>query len=256
MAYCNALQFAEPSGEFAFQPESYKRDKFWKEVLGNLQNFPKFKLVNNFLYRGKQLCVPRSKHKEVLKRAHDAPSSGHPGVNGTQKRVARHFYWHGMYKDINDYVLSCHICHKTKPGTRLKSLPQPLPVAPRPWHTVTMDLITGLPQVGSFNAVYVFVDKYSKMVQIVRVSDTITAQGCIEVFYDSIYKNFGLPEVLISDRDPRFTADVYKLAMKQFNVHVKMTTPGHAQTDGQTERMNRVIKQMLMPRILVSIPIG
>lgn len=226
---------------------AYKKDAYWAGVLKNMDKFSQYKRIGDVLYyKEKRICVPDSHQYEVMQLTHDEPSSGHLGVSKTQARVARTFYWPGLYEDVRNYVKSCHVCAMAKDGRKLRVPTQALPVPPRPWHTVTMDMITGLPQTGKgFNALFVFVDKYSKMVHLVPTSETISAEGCLDLFFNHVYKLHGLPDVLISDRDPRFNSKLYRAAMARFRVHMKMSTSGHAQTDGQTERANRVIGNML-----------
>eukprot|EP00056_Hartaetosiga_gracilis_P006160 m.93676 g.93676 ORF g.93676 m.93676 type:complete len:1457 (-) comp12394_c0_seq2:310-4680(-) len=226
--------------------KDYEKDPFWGKVLNNLQDYPKFTLDGEVLRLQDRLCIPQTFVSKVLKLAHDHPSSGHRGVVMTQRRVARHFYWVGLYDDVKKFVSTCHQCMLAKGGRKLKVALQPLPVAPYPWHTVTMDLITGLPLTKQgFDSIYVFVDKFSKTVHLAPCSKSIDSEGCLDIFMRDIYRLHGLPEVLISDRDPRFTSELYKRTMGKFAISVRMSTSGHAQTDGQTERANRVIGDMI-----------
>ena len=231
--------------EFPFS--KYKEDEYWKGVLKEMDKFPQYMRSGDVLYfKRKRICVPRSEQFDVMHAAHDDPSSGHMGVSKTQQRVARTFYWPGMYEDVRNYVKTCHVCAMAKDGRRLRVPTQALPVPPRPWHTVTMDMVTGLPRTSDgYDALFVFVDKYSKMVHVAPTSENVTAEGCLDLFLNNVYKLHGLPDVLISDRDPRFNARLYRAAMARFNVQMKMSTAGHAQTDGQTERANRVLGNML-----------
>ena len=231
---------------FDFPWEEYLQDPYWKKVIDDLAKFPQYSRHNALLYYKERICVPPSRHEEVFKLAHDGLSSGHQGVSKTQARVAKHFYWPGMYADVKRYVNTCHICAMAKNTRKLKVPTQALPVAPYPWHTVTMDLITGLPTTAEgFDAIYVFVDKFSKMVHLVPTASTIDAKGCLDVFIKHIYRLHGLPVELISDRDPRFTSDLFREAVRMLRVHMKMSTAHHAQTDGQTERANQVVEAML-----------
>ena len=226
--------------------DDYRRDPYWSKVLESIKSFPQYVATDKHILFNDKLCIPQSLKSRVLKLAHDHPSSGHRGVLATQKRVSRHFYWVGLYEDVRKYVVTCHRCMLAKGGRRLKVPLQPLPVAPYPWHTVTMDLITDLPLTRQgYDAIYVFVDKFSKTVHLAPCSKTIDAEGCLDVFMREIYRLHGLPEVLVSDRDPRFTSELYRRAMGKFAVVMRMSTSGHAQTDGQTERANRVVGEMI-----------
>ena len=60
-----------------------------------------------------QVCVPRELRVEVMTLAHDVPMAGHLGVAKTKARVARHFYWPGMFQQIARYCRSCIQCRRT-----------------------------------------------------------------------------------------------------------------------------------------------
>uniref|UniRef100_A0AAV1UZF6 Integrase catalytic domain-containing protein n=1 Tax=Peronospora matthiolae TaxID=2874970 RepID=A0AAV1UZF6_9STRA len=83
------------------------------------------------------------------------------------------------------------------------------------------------------------------MVHLVAVPESITASGCACVFIDTIFRLHGLPRELVSDRDPRFTADFWRSVFKSLGTRLKMSTSDHPESDGQTERANRVLEEIL-----------
>uniref|UniRef100_A0AAV1TBQ6 Integrase catalytic domain-containing protein n=1 Tax=Peronospora matthiolae TaxID=2874970 RepID=A0AAV1TBQ6_9STRA len=83
------------------------------------------------------------------------------------------------------------------------------------------------------------------MVHLVAVPETITASGCACVFIDTIFRLHGLSRELVSDRDPRFTADFWRSVFKSLGTRLKMSTSDHPESDGQTERANRVFEEIL-----------
>ena len=71
-----------------------------------------------------------------------------------------------------------------------------------------MDFVFGFPgDDHKNNGILVFVDRFIKMVHLADVTKSITAQGCARVFIDTVFRHNGLPRELVSDRDPRFTAE-------------------------------------------------
>jgi hypothetical protein len=113
-----------------------------------------------------QLVVPD--HKDLRQRflhdAHDAEFSGHPGVDRTLNNLARHYWWPGYRQDVRKYVAECESCQRNKPSNLAKAgLLQPLPIPHAPWRTMSMDLITDLPETEKgHDSVVVFVDKNDK----------------------------------------------------------------------------------------------
>ena len=95
------------------------------------------------------------------------------------------------------------------------------------------------------NGIIAFVDRFSKMIHRVAVPETTTAPGCARVFIDTVFKLHGLPRELVSDRDPRFTAEIWQSVFRSLGARLTMSTSDHLETDGRTERINRVLEEIL-----------
>ena len=152
-----------------------------------------------------------------------------------------------MDKDVAAYVSSCLECQKNKTSTqRPAGLLQPLPIPERPWTSISMDFIVQLPKTSSsFDAITVFVDRLMKMIHLCPGKTTNSAAIVMQQFLDTIFKHHGLPRQIISDRDSHFTSHFWQALMKLLQIHLGMSTAFHPQTDGQTERANRTIEQVL-----------
>jgi hypothetical protein len=106
-----------------------------------------------------------------------------------------------------------------------------------------MDLITDLPLVEGYNFILVVVDQgLSKGVILCPCAKTITWEGTATLLCDNLFKRFGLPDEIISDRDPIFTAHAFQEQLKLLNIKLNLTTAYHPQSDGATERINQEIK--------------
>jgi hypothetical protein len=109
-----------------------------------------------------------------------------------------------------------------------------------------MDFFFGLPKTDvGHNGVLVFVDRLSKMVHLAPVSDTHTGFDCAKLFVDVVFRLHGLPDSIVSDRDPRFTGDFWDGLFQILGTKLDMSTTDHPETDGQTERANRVVEDIL-----------
>ena len=109
-----------------------------------------------------------------------------------------------------------------------------------------MDLITDLPRSRRGNdAIVVFVCKLTKMVHYAPTQTTVTAPGLADIFLREVVRLHGIPQSVLSDRDPRFTAHFWKAFWKGIGTTLTMSTAFHPQTDGQTERANRTLEEML-----------
>jgi hypothetical protein len=110
-----------------------------------------------------------------------------------------------------------------------------------------MDLITQLPTTKEgHDAVAVLVDRLSKITHFAATHTSATAEDMARLFVSTVFKQHGLPRNIVSDRDPRFTSKFWKaLTRLLLGTHCYMSTAFHLQTDGQTERMNRLLEETL-----------
>ena len=146
-----------------------------------------------------------------------------------------------------NYVQSCDTCQRWKfSNAKTKGRLKPLPISHRPWEVVTIDFITNLPRTSSGkDTIFVAVDKYSKMVHLKATSQKVTGEKLAYLFMDMVIKLHGVPLEIISDRDVRFTSDFWKTLFSILGTELKMSTPYHPQTDGQTEIANKTIGNLL-----------
>ena len=152
-----------------------------------------------------------------------------------------------MIHTVTEYVKSCDTCQRTKASNqRPPGLLQPIPLPATNWEQVTMDFITQLPTSSAGNdAIFVCVDRLSKMVHFAATKTNAAAPEIANLFMNTIFRLHGLPKVIISDRDPRFTGNFWSTLFKTLGTNLAMSTAYHPQTDGQTERANRTLEQML-----------
>ena len=109
-----------------------------------------------------------------------------------------------------------------------------------------MDFVFGLPKDSEGNtSIVVFVDRLSKLAHLAAVPDSIDAEGTAKLFIDRVFRQHGFPVAIVSDRDPRFTGKFWKSIVKVLVTRLDMSTADHPQTDGQTERVNCVINDIL-----------
>ena len=197
----------------------------------------------------KILVVPNvgGVRERILRESHDALYSGHLGMDRTLQLIQRNFWWPGMRKDVQEYVRTCLSCQRNK---SLNKLPlgelQPIPKPDQPWKEIGTDLIVGLPMTSKgHDAIIVFVDTFTKMVHFVPTTETCSSREYAEHFVAHVYKDHGMPLKIFSDRDPRFLSKFWVEVVRLLGAELAMSTAYHPQTDGQSERMNRVLEDML-----------
>ncbi|OWY92331.1 reverse transcriptase [Phytophthora megakarya] len=109
-----------------------------------------------------------------------------------------------------------------------------------------MDFVVGLPpDEHGRTGMLVFVDRFNKMVHFVPVSATVTAEESVVHFIDTVFRHHGMPASIVSDRDPRSTSAFWSKLFGIVGTKLKMSAAAHPETDGQTERVNRVVEDVL-----------
>ena len=206
-------------------------------------------LIYQVSSRGTRVLVPDDINciATLLHDVHDAPVAGHMGYARTLKLLSRHFKWPHMAADVKQYCDSCPVCQVSKPSTQRKAgLLKPLPVPERKWQHITMDFLVGLPvsKVGH-DACLVVVDRLTKMVRLIPTTATATAVDIAQLVCEHVFKHYGMPEVILTDRDPKFTSAFWGEFFQALGCKVALSSAYHPQTDGQTERANRTIEQVL-----------
>jgi RNase H-like domain found in reverse transcriptase/Reverse transcriptase (RNA-dependent DNA polymerase)/Integrase zinc binding domain/gag-polyprotein putative aspartyl protease/Chromo (CHRromatin Organisation MOdifier) domain len=198
---------------------------------------------------GKVVVPQHGDLRQRLVAAHHAtPFSGHQGRERTLELVRRNYSWKGIAKDVAEYVATCHECQINKPRVnKPHGKLVPLQIPERPWSDITVDFVTGLPPTGEmkFDTITVFVDRMTKMVHYVPCREKLSAKDFADLFLTNIFRLHGLPQRIVSDRDPRFTSDFWKEVTQALQMDCGLSTAFHPQTDGQTERMNRTMEEML-----------
>jgi hypothetical protein len=123
---------------------------------------------------------------------------------------------------------------------------QPLPVPEWKWETISLDFITGLPKTLKQNdSIMVVIDKLSKSAHFIPVKSTFKAINIAEIFMKEIFRLHGIPKMVISDRDVKFTSAFWKELFAGLNTNLNFSTSYHPQMDGQTERTNQIVEDML-----------
>jgi len=200
------------------------------------------------LYFRERKYVPEDPELQLrlIREHHDVPLAGHPGRSKTFDLLSRQYYWKTMRKQVDRYVRSCAECQKSRTSRHASfGVLRPLSVPEKPWEDISMDFVTGLPECGGYDAIWVVVDRLSKMRHFIPCKTTIDARGLAEMFLKEVVRLHGVPRTIISDRGPQFAALFWKRLCERLGVDRRLSTAFHPQTDGQTERMNASMEQYL-----------
>lgn len=190
------------------------------------------------------LVIPRSIAPIIFKAIHD--DAGHQGFDRCYASLKGYSIQRGA-KLLKDYIRHCPVCLRTstrrhKPYGSL----QPILSPAVPFHTLTMDFITGLPRSkNDHDAIMLLIDKYSKRHGLMAgCSDWTADQWGIGLIAFLQTGDWGIPVVFITDRDPKFLSNIWSAIFNALQVRHLYTTAYHPQTDGQSERAIQTIEIM------------
>ena len=187
---------------------------------------------------------------ELLRTNHDDPLGGHFGTGKTLEILRRKYFWQRMRSDVYAYVKTCAICQRTKVKRhREYGVLSSFPVPSKPWQEITMDFITDLPpsqfRGRVYDSILVVVDRYTKSARYIATTKTITAAELAELFMLHVFRSFGLPSGITSDRGSVFTSSFWSSLCFYLKIRRRLSTAFHPQTDGQTENLNQTLEQYL-----------
>jgi hypothetical protein len=185
--------------------------------------------------------------KLILSEAHDTAYSIHPGSTKMYYDLKERFWWYGMKRSIAEYVAICDTCQRVKAEhQRPAGLLQPLKILEWKWEEITMDFIVGLPRTQKgYNSIWVVVDRLTKVAHFIPVNTTYSGARLAELYISRIVCLHGVPKKIISDRGSQFTSRFWEQLHDSLDTKLRFSTAYHPQTDGQTERTNQVLENML-----------
>jgi RNase H-like domain found in reverse transcriptase/Integrase zinc binding domain len=169
--------------------------------------------------------------QDIVKMYHDHETAGHPGGLGTYNGIRQNYWWPWLWTFMKNYVQGCGTCQQFKIN-RSPSNPAYVVIEgannTRPFAKCSMDLIMDLLLVEEYDAILVVVDQgLLKGVILCPCAKTITWEGTATLLRDNLFKRFGLPDKIISDRDPRFAARAFQELLKLLNIKSNLTTAYH-----------------------------
>jgi hypothetical protein len=242
---------AEPTLETEIR-QHQKDDKKLQEIceLLKIGKAPHFREDDQgtLWYKGR-ISVPDVKdlRKLILSEAHDTSYSIHPGSTKMYYDLKERFWWYGMKRSVAEYVAICDTCQRVKAEhQRPAGLLQPLKIPEWKWEEITMDFIVGLPRTQKgYNSIWVVVDRLTKVAHFIPVNTTYSDARLAELYISRIVCLHGVLKKIISDRGSQFTSQFWEQLHDLLDTKLRFSTAYHPQTDGQTERTNQVLEDML-----------
>ncbi|KAJ0936397.1 putative nucleotidyltransferase, Ribonuclease H [Helianthus annuus] len=182
----------------------------------NISPFKDFTRKNGFLFKGRQLCVPRSSFRDaIILECHQGGLVGHFGRDKTMVLVRDRFYWPNLDKDVMRIIKRCRVCHIAKTQNTNQGLYTPLPVPEGPWEDISLDFVLGLPRIRRMkDSIMVVVDRFSKMAHFIPCAKTYDASQVARLYFAEIVRLHGVPKIITYDRDVKFVSHFWRTLWK------------------------------------------
>ena len=160
--------------------------------------------------------------------------------------VTRNYWWPGVMRDVERYVEGYDLYQRMK--NRMEEIAGKLKlskVLEKLWMHIMVDFIMKLPIVAGKNTILVVYNRLSKMTHFVATTEGTLVEGLARLFRDNVWRLYGLPESVVSDRGPQFAAELTRELNRMLEIETKLSTAFHPHTDRQTEQMNQELEQYL-----------
>jgi hypothetical protein len=196
-----------------------------------------------------RICVPEidSLCETILKEAHDSAYSIHPCSTKMYQDLKQKYWWYGLKKDVASHVALCDVCQRVKAEhQRPAGLLHPLKIPEWKWEDIGMDFIVGLPRTYTgYDSIWVIVDRLTKVAHFIPVKTTYSGARLVELFMARILCLHRVLKKIVSDRGSQFTSWFWQKLHECLDTRLNFSSAYHPQTDGQTERTNQVLEDML-----------
>uniref|UniRef100_A0A2N9ED64 Integrase catalytic domain-containing protein n=1 Tax=Fagus sylvatica TaxID=28930 RepID=A0A2N9ED64_FAGSY len=207
----------------------------WLSTLGMI-NWDFKNLMMGFMHEGRQVWLQGLKEKPNL-------------IQGSKD-----FKGKATMKGLLFQIMPCELASiQEEIGAPIRELVEEFPQGfsnllaypPRPWHSISMDFVEGLPTSSKQNVILVSVDRFTKYVHFILLSHPYTVSRVAFLFLQHMFKLHGLSSSIVSERDTAFTSLFWEELFRRQGVDLTMSSSYHPQFDEPTEVVNKSLEHYL-----------
>lgn len=196
-----------------------------------------------------QVVLPNVLRQTAFEAHHSHTTASHRGARKTISALQSRYYWPGLTSAVHGLVASCHVCGSKKTWGKKRRAPLKQYVVGAPMERIAIDILGPLPETPRKNKFILVVSdyftKWTESYPIPNQEATTVAEKLVSEFIC----RFGVPRELHSDQGTNFESKVFAEICKLLDIEKTRTTPLHPQSDGQVERFNRTLVEMLRGKI-------
>ena len=164
---------------------------------------------------------------------HNGGMVGHFGSDKTFRKLGHFYFYPRMRSEVEKFVNICKLYQHAKERSQNTELYTPLPIPTRPWDSVSMDLIMGLPRTQKgYDSIFVFVDRFTKMAHFIPFYKTNDATHIANLFFNEVVEQHGLLRSIVSNIDVKFTGHFWRTLWKKLGTELNFSLAYHPQSHG------------------------
>ncbi|CAI6356579.1 unnamed protein product [Macrosiphum euphorbiae] len=208
------------------------------------KNRLKLSLESGCILFGNRVVIPKRLQVQVL----DILHKGHPGIVRCKLLARSYVWWPTIEVDILKYVQSCMPCQVNQ-YDKIKKIYAPLPETSQTWMRLHLDLFDA--QQCKF---LILIDDYSKWIEVWLMQSTDTKSVVDKL--KSCFACFGLPAIVLADKEPPFNSENFKQFLLKNNIKYMNSPPYNPTSNGLAERGVQTIKKYLLKNVVAGCPPG
>jgi transposase InsO family protein len=229
--------------QLAKYPTTDQREGETITTKGLMRSFARLDVgKDGILRKGKQVVVPQSMKPLIFKHLHE--EMGHLGPERTHALAVTRFFWPRMMEEIRHHITEVCRCIKAKRPNQKFRAPQQELTATAPFELVQIDFVHLEKSSGGFEYILVIINNFSRFSQAYATKNKSAATAAKHLFQDFILR-FGAPAKIHHDQGKEFENKLFHSLEKMYGISRSRTTSYHPEGNGQVERMNRTLLQML-----------
>lgn len=171
---------------------------------------------------------------EIIENYHTGKTN-HRGIEETEQRIKKLYYWPSMKNSIQTFINNCEICQQCKYERHpIKMKLNITPTPRKPFETVHADTFT-LEQTKFLTVIDAF-SKYAQAYPLESLNSTEIVNKLIIFF-----SHHGIPKQIIVDNGTEFKNSVIKDLLDLHKIDIHFCSPNHPQSNGVIERLHSTL---------------
>ncbi len=192
-----------------------------------------------------KLVVPATLRDGVMSSLHDDPLAGHLGQRNTTLLVKGRYIWFNLSADCKRFVSSCARCNISKKPNRRPRAALGGYHAGMPMERVHVDILGPFRPSRQGNVyILMIIDQFTKWLECIPIPDQ-TAETVAKAVVDDFIARMGCPLEIHTDQGRQFEGNLFLAVCQLLQISKTRTTPYHPSSNGQVERYNRQLLQMI-----------